>query len=719
MHSLPPRLSVHRSLVASIGKARRYVLENYREASVGYLLLLGTFLVAYLIATPVSSGDTDLWYHMNGGRLLWEFDRLPDTPFYSIFDADGDRSWVNYFWGFQALTYLAHDAFGYAGLILLRVVLVGIAFAAIAAIIVRPEDQAVQRAWTLALLALVMMVFVGRAALIRPHLFSYAMIPLFILILQHHRRWLPTLPVLTVAWVNMHGIEWPVGALVCGAYVLNTLWERWGPQPAAHAVDWRVIGWTLACVPAMFINPFGVGILGAPFNTSSEVYAYISELRNYSLEDLFTVTLLGPLIGIKGAIALLAWGSVGAYAALLLRGRIRPVPLLLSLAGIYLLSRGTRFAWEWLLLSLPLWRSAIGAMQSSADRRHSPTIGLTGVLLLTLLAAPLVSWANRVRHIDAWPLDSSKLPLGVTEFIAQHQISGRMIAPESLGGYLAWRLYPDVLISGDMQTPPTLPWDHLRRMASIRNSNVLQRLIDDYRPQLIAVEVEHKTFPLLMEAHENYRAVFFDDQLVLYADAEQLPALVGQYGLDHVNPFDLLDDKLGTLEQRLQALSGILAIQPEGDRVQHAITRLLFDNGQYELSLEQARRFARSVPDNANSHFLLGNSLENLDRFEEAETNYLRALPVSPPDFKPVLYRHLGSCAYLRKDLGKAFDYFDKGINIYLRNEEPEYVYQFAVAAVALGRTEKARILLDYLAYSLGADHQALLDRAAALREQL
>ncbi len=719
MRSVSPRLSVHQACVASIGMARRYVLENNREVTVGYLLLLSACLVAYLIATPVGSGDTDLWYHMNGGRLLWEFDRLPDTPFYSIFDADGDRSWVNYFWGFQALSYLAHDALGYPGLILLRLVLVGVAFAAITAIALRPEDRAAQRAWALVLVALVIMVFVGRAAQIRPHLFSYAMIPLFILILQHHRRWLPALPVLTVAWINVHGIEWPVGALICGAYALNALWEKWGPHPVAKALDWRTIGWTLACVPAMFINPFGIGILSAPFNTSSEVYAYIAELRSYAVEDLFTINMMGPLIGIKGVIALLAWGSVAAYAVLLLRGRIRLVPLLLSLAGIYLLSRGTRFAWEWLLLSLPLWRSAISAMQSSEDRRHSPTIGLTGVVLLTLLAAPLVSWANSIRHIGDWPLDSSKLPLGVTEFIVEQRIGGRMLAPESLGGYLAWHLYPDMLISGDMQTPPTLPWDHLRRMASIRNSNVLQRLIEDYQPQLIAVEAEHKTFPLLMEAHDNYRPVFFDDQLVLYADATQLSTLVAEYGLAHVNPFNLLDDKLGTLEQRLHELTGLLEIHPEGDRVQHAITRLLFDNGEYERSLEQARRFARSVPDNANSHYLLGNSLENLDRFEEAEENYLRALTVSPLDFEPVLYRHLGSCAYLRKDLGRAFDYFDKGINIYLRNEEPEYVYQFAVAAVATDHLEKARILLDYLAYSLGPEHQTLLDRAAALRVKL
>ena len=163
-----------------------------------------------LVLTPIGSGDTDLWYHLNGGRLLWEFGDLPDTAFFSF--VESQAPWVNYFWGFQATTFLIHEVGGYEGLILLRVVLVGIAATAITGLVLRENDSPRQRTWALVLLVLTLTIVLGRISLIRPHLVSYMMIAVFLLILERHPRWLPALPVLTVLWGNLHGVEWLTGA---------------------------------------------------------------------------------------------------------------------------------------------------------------------------------------------------------------------------------------------------------------------------------------------------------------------------------------------------------------------------------------------------------------------------------------------------------------------------------------------------------------------------
>ncbi len=697
-------------------RLRRLVVSDYHRASMIYIGILLAMTIAYLLSMPVGSGDTDLWYHLNGGRLLWEFDRLPDSAFYSFMD--NERGWVNYFWGFQALSYQIHRLTGYEGLILLRVALFGTTVAVLAALLVRPGDRPSQRAWALTLLVLVVLVLVGRTGQIRPHLVSYCMIALFLLILEHRRRWLPALPVLSIAWANLHGVEWPVGALICGAYFLEAAWRLYRTAPSA-AEDRKVLLWTTACLPALLINPFGIQILTAPFSTPPDVYAYIAELKPYSLWTLFSVNLTGPIISVTGAIALLSWGNLLAYGYLFIRRRLRFAPLVLSLAGLLLMSRGTRFIWEWVLLSLPLWRIAIDAKRDHQTDVDHPHIRIGDLLVFLILLSPAVSWVMDARTFRHWPLDPQHLPVGTMDFLASEQATGRLMTPPDFGGYIAWRLYPQVLISGDMSTPPTMPWDHFRRLAAVIDGDALRRFIEEFHPEFIAVELGRKHFPKLIKEHADYRPVFFDDQLALYADRSQRPDLVARHELTQLNPFNLIDDTAGSAEQRIESLRQVLKLQPDGDRVQHALTRLLFDAGRYQEALPYAEHFVATVPQNPNSHYLLGNLLENLNRCDEARAHYLDALAIAPDDFHRTLHQHLGACAYLSKDFQSAYRHFEQGLNPYLQREEPEHLYQYAFSAMATGKDEAARTLLRQLLYTAPPEDTPVTRRARALLADL
>ena len=698
-------------------RAKSFVIANYLQASRYYIAALLVTTLAFMMVMPVGSGDTDLWYHLNGGRLFWELGQFPDTAFYSFMDTQ--RGWVNYFWGFQALSYQVHKHLGYEGLILVRLILIGISFLSIAILLIRPQDRPAQRAWALVLLVLVLLVLVGRTGQIRPHLVSYAMIPLFLLILEYRRNWLPALPALTVLWVNLHGVEWPVGGVICGAYFIEAIWHGYRNRADHHVVDRRVLIWTIACLPAMLINPVGFLIFGAPFNTPTDAYLYIAELQPNPLLGLFSVSLAGPIISLTSAIALLNWGNLISYLFLFLRRRIRPAPLIMSLAGIFLLSRGNRFIWEWLLLSLPLWRSAIDAQHADPDQAKDSGITVANLMVIIVLLAPAVSWFIQARGFHHWPVDKSGLPVGTAAFLRDQQVAGKLLAPPNYGGYLAWKLYPKILNSGDMQIPPTTPWDNFQNTWAVRDANALQRMIAEFQPHLIGVEISNKSFRDLIKGQVAYRPVFFGDKLALYADAAQLPDLVAQHELKHVNPFNLLDDKIGTIDERLSELKAVLPFNPDGDRVQHAITRILFDEKKFNIALPFAQQFAHSVPENPNSNYLLGNVLENLDRCAEARAHYLQAFAVAEEDFYPELHRHLGACAYLKKDFSTAFVHFEQGVNPYTRQEEPEYLYQFALAAFAVGKEDRARTLLTQLIHLASDEDSLIVEKAQSLMADL
>lgn len=682
-----------------------------------YLGALLFAALAFLVLTPVSSGDTDLWYHMNGGRLLWEFGELPDTAFFSFTETQSD--WVNYFWGFQALTYQVYSLAGYEGLLALRVILVGLAIAAIASLLIRSTDTPTQRAWALALLALVLIVLMGRIALIRPHLTSYMMISVFLLILEHRNRWLPALPFLAILWINMHGVEWVVGAAICGAYLIERLWQWHRSGKPMNRVTRTTLLWILLCLPALLVNPFGVKVLIAPFSTPSDVYQYITELRSLTLTSLVSPGLMDGVLSVNNAIGFLFVGNLLAYGLLLVKRRLRPAPVMLSIAGLVLLARGQRFIWEWLLLSLPLWRNAIDVLEATVQPPKPLRLSAGSFALMLLLLAPFVTWYNDAKGFQQWPLNDEKLPIGVTDFIRDQQIEGRLLAPPNSGGYLAWRLYPEVLISADMQSPPTSTWSHHRVRTALADPHPLQRFIDTYRPELIAVEYNKKGFDKLIATQPIYRPVFFDDLYVLYANAELLPDLVARHEFKHVNPHNLLGGANGTAEQRLEELKRVLRHDDDGDRVQHGMTRLLIEMERFDEALLLAKRFRDTHPENANSHFLIGNALEHLDRCEEAIPHFNAAFAVAPDDFHAVLHRHLASCAYLGKDFVTAYRHFEQGINTYLDAVEPEHRFQYALSAVAVGEDDKARTLLRHLLYAIDPADTESIEKAQALLSDL
>ena len=161
-----------------------------------YLLLLVLAALVFQVLHPIIMGDTDMWYHLSGGRLFWVEGKIPDHPYFSF--AFADRKWVAYFWGFQALIYPIFDAFGYQGLVITRALLFTASFALIVAYLCAGRPRKAN--WALVALAIIYLLLLdGRAYQLRPHLVSYTMIPLFLYILEHRRQWLPALP---AGWLN-------------------------------------------------------------------------------------------------------------------------------------------------------------------------------------------------------------------------------------------------------------------------------------------------------------------------------------------------------------------------------------------------------------------------------------------------------------------------------------------------------------------------------------
>ena len=224
----------------------------------------------------------------------------------------------------------------------------------------------------------------------------------------------------------------------------------------------------------------------------------------------------------------------------------------------------------------------------------------------------------------------------------------------------------------------------------------------------------------LIEKIPEYAPVFFDDKMVLYVNRSLHPKLVESSELKLVNPFSLAKvPKDVELNDHLEELKRILVLFPESKRVNHAITRLLFNAKRFEEALPWAERFIKYHPDNPNSHYLLGSIYENSDACDKAIEHYEAAMAFSGKKFKRILNTQIGTCHYLQEDFASAYEYLWKGLNPYPDKVAQEDLYQLAFSAFVVGETEESILLLKMLLHESSVEEQPIVTEARALLQRI
>lgn len=222
-------------------------------------------LMALLAWTPGISFQEDLGRHLLLGRIILEKHAVPRTNLLTY--THPDFPFVNHHWLSEVLFYLWHRAVGLNGLIVIKIILMATALA-LAFGAVPPDDrrpgQWVSWRWALYWLAgLLAAVILGFRAHIRPELFSFLNIALYLWLFERLRKradvessWNRIWPRaalvgLMLFWVNAH-IYFLFGLGMAAAFaiergLLTRRLRGWAREGA----------WLAALVAAACINPNG------------------------------------------------------------------------------------------------------------------------------------------------------------------------------------------------------------------------------------------------------------------------------------------------------------------------------------------------------------------------------------------------------------------------------------------------------------------------------
>ncbi len=391
--------------------------------------------------------DTDFWWHLRTGQWIVEEGRIPYTdPFSHTMQG---QPWIAHSWLAEVGMYLLYRYIGPFSLLLLRSLLqVGSAL-----LLFKMLWERWPRLWGPLALLLAVTLASSKFWLARPNTVSLVLITV-LLYLWYQFKWhgrdrLWLLPPLFLLWANLHsGFIYGLfllAALFVGEFLAGRPWPD--PVPLERRRWLRLGLFSLLCVPAVLLNPYGPRLLLYPFTYYlggiTLHTAYVGEWLSPDFHQPSNLLLALLLLGL---VAALAWRRAGM-------GPAETLTLLLFLGLSLSAIRAAGIAIPLLAFSIAgamgqglAPRPAgirRGAWRLPDKRTRFAWYGATLLLALLLLAAVGYEYASWGRN-HGFTGESASLQQAVRALQALRP--ERMFNSYNWGGYIIWKLYPDYLV---------------------------------------------------------------------------------------------------------------------------------------------------------------------------------------------------------------------------------------------------------------------------------
>ncbi len=549
------------------------------RTEIGRFLLAVLFLAAVFVSSINPIRESDSFYHLKTGQVIWETRSIPHADIYS-YPAAGNP-WVPHEWLAELIFFAVHSLGGFWGLILFPAALAALTYWLIFRMALRRGGEP----WLSALLVFLLGYLTFELWIPRPQIFSFFFLVLLVYFLERYRaeggrRYLAYSAGLMLLWANLHA-SFLLGLVILGGYFGAAVLNRLFPRLSA---SWRISGhlrpeWLggtfLTGLALTLLNPSGYKIFLYGFYIRpavemlhvtewNSILVYFSDLRSR-----FFISELAV-----GDILLLWW--------LGFRRVSRDIILLVLLLGFSVLPfLAIRHVGYWPLLAAPLIAAMCSALLTR-PRSGWPLWFIPGVVSLSFL----VILSARVIAFPHAPIDSKAVPVRAADFVEQNHIPGPVFNLYNEGGYLIWRFGPGTKISmdGRSEVYPTGTIAEYFRVATglpgwqeFVNRHGVNYFFISYRVN----ENVRKLLEALTRA--DWRLIYWDDLITIYArNSPENAAVIRSYAYYHVSPIR---------EASLIPL-------PETKAAGAEINRLLDASPDSQILLDYARRFldSRTAP---------------------------------------------------------------------------------------------------------------------------
>lgn len=681
----------------------------FSEPWLAYAVFLCCFGFVLLLRWPIIAGDSDLWYHLSGGRYILAHGALPHDSYFSFLEPP--KTWIDYYWLFQVLVYAVYSHCDYYGLIVLRAVAYLATSLGILRLLFQGQVKRAAVPWCAFIGISCALILLPRNMLVRPHLFTYLFTVGFLYIYEVRPSLAWCLPLLGLCWCNVHGVTYPIMVLIIGSYAAEWLFTQLRARSWDAKQALKVLLPSIATLATVLLTPHGRALVGVPLTSTVGASHYILELRPLHLWDIlsFQFVMMTPTAQTVFNVLLLLT-CLTAVTALLGR-RLRVSHLLLFLSGWVLLLRGARFVNDYVLLALPMLRAHPLLPSTRLTKRLPKPVYLVGVGILLLI--PMRVFLSTFSEKPRYPFSQANLPQGNITFLNTIRAQGNVLNHPNTGGYLQWMLYPTYRIFMDMEVPFLFSDEDMYLAQHVfTDEQVLGKVVARYRPGFLTVPNKYETFPEKIANFPDYVPVFFDDFEVLFVDRGQYPKLAEAYALRAVKPFSVMDKSVDEiLEQAsdrsgmLQEMERMLRVYPDCGTTNHIAAVLKNDQGDYRGAMTHAERIMKVYPESTNGYRLEGDALKGLKRYKEAISFYDKGIQYSSGSGRARLYKSIGLAHLELQQYDQAYRLLKESVEVYSPRTKREDLYSLGIAAMRTGRGGEARTIFGYIAdYLVGPE---------------
>ena len=526
--------------------------------------------VGILFFRPIETED--IWWHLKAGEYIVHHHQVPQTD---PFPFAGERTrWILTQWMGSLIYFLVYRMAGLSGLTFFRVGLFGL----IVLIFMLYARRRLPLSGNI-LLSLLLAQALSYRVLLRPFVFNFLFIELFLILLwayQRHprRQYLFGIALSNLIWVNMHLGSFMYGLTLAGIFFLAAGTRAVRERTASAVAQCRELGILLVVLGAShLLTPYGPDGALHPWRALFVTdYIYFHQLSQ-SIAELLPPPLLSLRI-FWWVFALLALDIAAVKVAD--RDRFLKLILIAVSAGIFLIGRRgcVFFALSSGFVIAETFAQS-GTKWPPWLRRAAPFIALavlTGVSWrpVTFLATASVVDDGRLRPYFSIRTDPY-CPRRTVDRMEDYPVTGAVFNDDKYGGYLLWRSYPRLRPFVDSRQ---INGKNFQIYQDIRNNpqtlwSKAQALFHFKAVLLDASKAVNDRLVKYFQASPKWRSVFVEGSAVLW-----LPADGPAGGERSMMPFgqagfvsdQVLDDEINALlNSRPQSDQGVFYayIEPE------------------------------------------------------------------------------------------------------------------------------------------------------------
>lgn len=501
-------------------------------------ILIGLFLLAILICSVNRLKESDSFYHLRTGQLIWQTEHIPTADVYS-YTAPG-APWVPHEWLAQVIFYGAYSLGGFWGLILFIACLASLTYFLLLRLSLKlGGDLPVSILVLLIFGYLTLELWIPRPQSIAFLLCATLLFSIISYRLSGNKKWLIVSSLAIWFWANVNASV-VLGLLILFGFAmaafLSTRFPRWlGPVwPEKSA---RFLG--LASLVAFCLS------FVSPASYRSLTYIFTIRSTTGMIKVMEWLPLTNFLASRREAPIFLCEIIIAALFAVWYFG-YRQESRDLSILGLILAVTAMPFvsirhvAW-WPLTTLPFFAVALSKATNDLRSKFSADRILALAIFFCLLFLGLRSAAFPDNYYNP-----ATIPSSAVDFLENNSIPGPILNLYNEGGYLIWRLWPreKVFIDGRSEVYGSKQIHDLITVSSA--SPGWDKIINDkYHVNVVflgfyAVQpLTDSIRPLVNHLRAaGWQLVYWDDAALVYLrPSRENEALLKKYALKIVDPF--------------------------------------------------------------------------------------------------------------------------------------------------------------------------------------